>query len=233
GAGTDATRLFMSAFLSFSAVLIWMICRREQLGRSGAGTPEARETPRNLVESFRMVRQSPHLLAIAALILLSSVVTTVAGWQLKAIAKDTLVQKDMIAASLGAVDGYTGIVSLIAQLLITSKLLRRFGIGMALLVLPLSLTAGSLTVLIWGTLWAASVLRGSDGVFRYSIDTSAVQLLYLPVPAQIKVQVKSFIDTVIWKFGDGLAGVIVLILATYPHFTPRQVSWVNLLLLGA
>src|SRR5437016_4975133 len=90
-----------------------------------------------------------------------------------------------------------------------------------------------MTILVWGTLWAATVLKGSDGVFRYSIDTSAVQLLYLPVPARIKVQVKSFIDTVIWKFGDGLAGVIVLILATYPHFTPRQVSWVNLLLLGA
>src|SRR5205823_3446806 len=53
-----------------------------------------------------------------------------------------------------------------------------------------------------------------------------------PVPARIKVQVKSFIDTVIWKFGDGLAGILILILATYPHFTPKQVGWVNLLLLG-
>jgi len=183
------------------------------------------------MESFRIVRQSPHLLAIAALILLSSVVTSVAGWQLKAIAKDTLVQKDMIAAYLGAVAGYTGIVSLIAQLLITSKLLRRFGIGVALLVLPLSLTAGSLTVLIWGTLWAAAVLRGSDGVFRYSIDTSAVQLLYLPVPANIKVQVKSFIE-VVWKFGDGLAAVTLLIFATKLHLTPQRISLVSLVLLA-
>ena len=231
-AGTDATLLFMSAFLSFSAVLIWIICKQEQMGRSATGPPEARETPRNLMESFRIVRQSPHLLAIAALILLSSVVTSVAGWQLKAIAKDTLVQKDMIAAYLGAVAGYTGIVSLIAQLLITSKLLRRFGIGVALLVLPLSLTAGSLTLLIWGTLWAAAVLRGSDGVFRYSIDTSAVQLLYLPVPANIKVQVKSFIDTVVWKFGDGLAAVTLLIFATKLHLTPQRISLVSLVLLA-
>ena len=231
-AGTDATLLFMSAFLSFSTVLIWIICKQEQMGRSATGPPEARETPRNLMESFRIVRQSPHLLAIAALILLSSVVTSVAGWQLKAIAKDTLVQKDMIAAYLGAVAGYTGIVSLIAQLLITSKLLRRFGIGVALLVLPLSLTAGSLTVLIWGTLWAAAILRGSDGVFRYSIDTSAVQLLYLPVPANIKMQVKSFIDTVIWKLGDGLAAVTLLIFATKLHLTPQRISLVSLVLLA-
>ena len=118
------------------------------------------------------------------------------------------------------------------QLLITTKLLRRFGVGLALLILPISLAMGSVTVLIWGTLWAAAVLRGSDGVFRYSIDTSAVQLLYLPVPANIKVQVKSFIDTVIWKFGDGLAAVTLLVFATTLHFTPRRISWVNLVLLG-
>src|SRR5438132_4569178 len=90
-----------------------------------------------------------------------------------------------------------------------------------------------MTVLLWGTLWAAAILRGSDGVFRYSIDTSAVQLLYLPVPANIKVQVKSFIDTVIWKFGDGLAAMTLLVFATSLHFTPQRISWVSLVLLGA
>src|SRR5437773_10301268 len=230
GYGCDLA--FHVGLLVFSAVLIWIICKQEQMGRSATSPADARETPRNLMESFRIVRQSPHLLAIAALILLSSVVTSVAGWQLKVIAMDTLVQKDMIASYLGAVAGYTGIVSVIAQLLITSKLLRRFGIGVALLVLPLSLTMGSLTVLIWGTLSAAAILRGSDGIFRYSIDTSAVQLLYLPVPANIKVQVKSFIDTVIWKFGDLLAAVTLLVFATKLHFTPRQISLVSLVLLA-
>jgi hypothetical protein len=37
---------------------------------------------------------------------------------------------------------------------------------------------------------------------------------------------------VVWKFGDGLAGLTLLVLATYLHFTPRQISWVNLLLLA-
>jgi ATP/ADP translocase len=231
--GTDATLLFMAAFLLICVVLIWVICRQNRMETAESRSGDPQERPRNLMDSFRLVRQSPHLLAISALILLSSVVTTVCGWQLKAIAKDTLVQKDMIAAYLGAVAGYTGIASLVAQLLITTKLIRRYGVGIALLVLPLSLTFGSLTVLVFGTLWAAAVLRGSDGVFRYSIDTSAVQLLYLPVPASIKVQVKSFIDTVIWKFGDGLAAITLLVFATRLHFTPQRISWVSLVLLAA
>lgn len=189
-------------------------------------------SPQSLLDSFQLVRQSAHLQAISALICLSSIVTTAAGWQLKAIAKETLVRKDLLAAFFGSFVGHTGIAALIAQLLITSKLLRRFGVGVALLVLPLTLVGGSAAVLMWGTLWAASLLKGSDKVFRYSIDTSALQLLYLPVPANIKLQVKSFIDTVVWRFGDGLAGLTLLVFATNLQFTPRQISWVNLVLLG-
>jgi ATP/ADP translocase/HEAT repeat protein len=229
--GTDATLLFMAAFLILCTLLIRVIWNQRPAPAEEEAASETQERPRNLIESFRLVMQSPHLLAIAALICLGSVVTTMGGWQLKAFAKDTLGHKDAVAAYLGAVAGYTGLLSLVAQLLITTKLLRRFGVGVGLLVLPLSLVAGSAAIIVWGSLRAAAFLRGSDGVFRYSIDTSALQLLYLPVPANIKVQVKSFIDTVIWKCGDGLAALTLLLFATTLRFSPREVSFVNLVLL--
>jgi AAA family ATP:ADP antiporter len=229
--GTEAMLLVMTALLLACAALVPIIWK-QQAEEHTEQADANHGRPKTLVESFRLVSRSPHLRAIAALILLSSVVTTAAGWQLKAIAKDTIGQKDALAAFLGAFAGYTGVASLIAQLLITTKLLRRFGIGVALLVLPVSLIGGSLAVLAWGNIWAASILKGSDGVFRYSVDTSAVQLLYLPVPANIKLEVKSFIDTVIWKAGDGLAALTLLLFATMLHFTPRQISVVNLGLLA-
>src|SRR5262249_50624477 len=43
---------------------------------------------------------------------------------------------------------------------------------------------------------------------------------------------KAFIDTVVWKFGDGLAALTLLLFSTTLRFSPRQVSWVNLVLLG-
>ena len=177
--------------------------------------------------------QSPHLRAIAALILLGSVVTTVAGWQYKSIAKEAFAQKDQLTYFFGAVTAYTGIISLVAQLVLTAKLLRRFGVGLTLLILPVLLMAGSVAVLVWGTIWAATFLRSSDVVIRYSADTSAIQLLYLPVPANIKLQVKSFIDTVVWKVGDGLAGLTLLLFATKLRLTPREVSVVTIILIGA
>jgi AAA family ATP:ADP antiporter len=230
--GTEAILIVLASLLLVCAVLVPLIWR-QQAAQHTEDPAAARHRPKTLVDSFRIVTRSPHLTAIAALILLSSVVTTVAGWQLKAIAKESIVQKDALAAYLGAFAGYTGVASLVAQLLITTKLLRRFGVGVALLVLPVSLMGGSLAVLMWGTLLAASIMKGSDGVFRYSVDTSAVQLLYLPVPANIKLEVKSFIDTVVWKAGDGLAALTLLLFATTLHFTPRQISLVNLGLLTA
>ena len=43
---------------------------------------------------------------------------------------------------------------------------------------------------------------------------------------------KSFIDTVVWRLGDGLAGFTILIFAAGLHWKTQQVTWVNLLLLG-
>ncbi len=234
--GTDAVLLVMAAMLAMCAALVVVTWRRRGANAAGAQTAApaaATQQARNVRESFRLVRQSRHLTAIAVLICLGSIVTTAAGWQFKAISKHALVDKDAMAAFFSLYYGYTGLASLVLQSVLTAKLLRYFGIGVTLLILPAFLTMGTVGVLLVGSLTAATVLKGSDAVIRYSIDTSALQLLYLPVPAGIKVQVKSFIDTVIWKLGDGLAGLTLLLFATYLQFSARQISWVTLVLLGA
>ena len=43
---------------------------------------------------------------------------------------------------------------------------------------------------------------------------------------------KSFIDTVVWRLGDGLAGVSVLLFAKLAGLGPVGMSWVTLALLG-
>ncbi len=72
-------------------------------------------------------------------------------------------------------------------------------------------------------------LKGFDQVLRYSLDKSTTELLYLPLPARVKLQVKWFIDTIVWRLGDGLAGLTVLIFATTLHLPARQISWIALL----
>src|SRR5207302_1752169 len=156
--GTESLLLVIGLFVALSSVLVLIIYKHNQTEESVLATP-AEETGYSFRDSFRLVQESRHLQAIAALICLSSIVTTAAGWQFNAIAKETIGNKNALAAFLGAFAGYTGIGSFVAQLLITGKLLRRFGVGTALLVLPMFLIGGTAALLVSGTLWAATLLR--------------------------------------------------------------------------
>jgi AAA family ATP:ADP antiporter len=233
--GTESLLLGMALFLSICAGLIILIWRSGQVALGGArGTTEgsADSGPRNLFASMQLVFSSSYLTAIAAVICISSLVTTLVGWQFLAIAQQVLVKKDALAAFLGDFNFYAGLLSLLFQLLFTTSFLRRFGIGTSLFVLPVTVFLGSAGLLLLGTLGAAIALKGCDYSLRYSIDKSTTELLYLPLSARIKLQVKWFIDTVIWRLGDGLAGLTVLIFATTLHLPPRQISWIALLLVS-
>jgi AAA family ATP:ADP antiporter len=228
--GTHSLLLAMATALAACIGLVWLISRSSTARQAAAADEPSAKLA--LVEGFKQILASPHLRAIAAVIWLSSFVTATVGWQFKSIAKQHIPQTDALAAFFGDFNFYTGLLSLTAQFVLTSRLLRRFGIGPALLVLPVALTLGSVSVLVVGTLAAAVLLRGSDQVLRYSVDKSSVELLYLPVPSALKIQAKGFIDTVIWRVGDLFSGVAVLLLANYLRLAAPQLSWVSLVLLG-
>src|ERR1700693_870040 len=233
GFGAESMLLGMALFVLICAGLVILIWRQGQAAVAGGheiteGTGES--GPRNLHQSMLLVFSSPYLRAFAAVICISSLVTTLTGWQFLAIAQQTLVKKDAIAIYFGNFYFYVGILSILFQLLFTTRFLRRFGIGTALFVLPSMVFMGSAGLLAFGTLGAAVALKGCDQTLRYSLDKSTAELLYLPLPARLKIQVKWFIDTVIWRMGDGLSGLTVLIFATTLHWSARQVSWIALLL---
>ncbi len=233
--GTEALLLSMAVFITASAGMVAVIHRRHlEESTFAAGPPQAtsRGTP-GFVESLRLVWGTKYLRAISTLIFLSSYATTMTGWQFKAIAKQFLMHKDQLAVFFAEFNFYAGLLCLACQLLLTTRLLRRFGIGLALVLVPVALLGSSVGVLLVGTLFAVVMLKGTDQVLRYSIDKSTVELLYLPVAPRLKMQVKSFIDTVIWRSGDGLAGIAVLICAKSFHMSARQMSWISLGLISA
>ena len=208
--GTESLLLGMALFILICAALVILIWRSGRVAVGGAHTEGTAETgPRNLSQSMRLVFSSPYLRAIAAVICISSFVTTLTGWQFLAIAQQALITKDALAIFLGNFNFYAGVLSLLFQLLLTTRFLRRFGIGTSLFVLPFTVLLGSAGVLVLGTLGAVVALKGCDQVLRYSLDKSTTELLYLPLAARLKLQVKWFIDTVIWRLGDGMSSTYV------------------------
>jgi ATP:ADP antiporter, AAA family len=233
--GTESLLLAMALLVFICAGLVILAARgsRVQVGdaHDTAGAPD-KTVHRNLLGSMRLLFSSPYLRAIAAVICLSSLIATLTKWQFLAIAQQFLVKKDVMAIFFGDFTFYVGVLGLLFQLLLTARFLRRFQIGTALFVLPVVVFLGSAGLLALGTLGAVVALMGSDQTLRYSLDKSTNELLYLPIAARVKLQVKWFIDTVIWRLGDGLSGLIVLIFATWLRLPPRQISWIVLLLVS-
>ncbi len=231
--GTENMLAFIALSLFACAGLVVLIWRNrpDYVGNDMPATGTDRDSG-TLLGSLSLVRESKYLRAIAALVLISALTTTVAGWQFKAIAKAAIPGTDELAMFFGTFNMIAGVMSLLLQLLLTGRVLRTAGVGAALFIVPTFMLMGSAGVILLGTLFAASALKASDQVLRYSIDKATVELLYLPVPAADTFRVKSFIDTVVYRVGDAGGGLVVLLFAVVLQWSPVDMSRVAIVLLG-
>lgn len=230
--GTEDTLLWVAATLFACTGLVWHLWRVRPAGTDAAAAAPLTVAESGLRASFRLVRESPYLTAIASVIWLSAFVTTVAGWQFKALAKVYIPSTDELTVFFGTFNSIAGIAALLLQVLFTGRILRSAGIGVTLFIVPIAMTAGSAGVIVFGSLLAVGALKASDQVLRYSIDKATVELLYLPVPANVTFRVKSFIDTVVYRVGDALGGAAILLFAGVLGLSPVQISWIVLLALA-
>lgn len=226
--GTENMLAFVAGLQLACTALVITIWQRRPGQADADGPASGDELAGGLRASLAMVGRSPYLKAIAALVLLSALSTTIAGWQFKAMAKTAVPDTDELAVFFGTFNMYAGLASLVVQLVATSRVLKHLGVGPALFVVPVALAAGSAGVLATGTLLAAALLKASDQVLRYSIDKSTTELLYLPVPAAQTFRAKAFIDTVVYRLGDAGGGLLVLVFAAALGWSPVTMSWVCL-----
>jgi ATP:ADP antiporter, AAA family len=228
--GTESTLLWVAATLLLSAVIVWGVWERRP-ARLEADVPATGEEG-SLWSSLGLVRGSSYLTAIASVVWLAAFVTTITGWQFKAIAKANIPGTDELAMFFGSFNMIAGILALVLQMLFTGRILRSAGIGVSLFIVPAALTLSSVGLLALGSLLAVGAVKASDQVLRYSIDKATVELLYLPVRSDLTFRVKSFIDTVVYRVGDALGGAAVLLFASILGLSPVQLSWIALVALG-
>jgi AAA family ATP:ADP antiporter len=116
--------------------------------------------------------------------------------------------QDALAAFFGNFYAATGVLALGVQLIGTSRFLARFGVTAGLAVLPVSVGLGASGLLLWPGLITASLTRGADNLFRYTVNDATTQLLYVPVPANMRGGAKAFIDGVVKPASIAAAGML-------------------------
>ncbi|HMC33758.1 MAG TPA: Npt1/Npt2 family nucleotide transporter, partial [Myxococcales bacterium] len=152
-----------------------------------------------------------HLTIVALIGAVSAAAVTIVDFQFKLSAAAVLDQNDL-AGYFGRFYGICGGVALAVQIWVTGRLLERYGILASLLPLPLGLALGSGASAASATpgLFVSSLAKGSDTIFRYTINDASMQLLYVPVAPHVRGRAKAFIDGVLKPTSVALAGAVLL-----------------------
>lgn len=211
----------------------WAAGQRVQVPLEQPGAAKADKAEHSAAtEGARLVFRSPYLLSIVAIVGLYEVISTIMDFQFTATIAHYLSGPE-IGAQFALVFSITNWVSLLVQLFLTGFVMSRFGIGIALLVLPCAIALGSSAFLLFPILWSGSLLNTVDNAFSYSINQSAKEALYVPTSAAEKYRAKAFIDMFVQRFAKAVAVVISLGLTfMFRDFDSlRYLSIITLLLL--
>lgn len=183
-------------------------------------------------EGARLVFSSPYLLSIVAVVGLYEVISTIMDFQFTATVAHYLSGPD-IGAQFALIYSITNWVSLLVQFFLTGLVMSRFGVGIALLVLPCTIAMGSTAFLLFPVLWMGSLLNTADNGFSYSINQSAKEALYVPTSSAEKYRAKAFIDMFVQRFAKSVAVLISLGLTfAFTDFDSlRYLSLITLVLL--
>jgi len=179
------------------------------------------------LEGGRLVLRSPYLLSIVAIVGLYEMVSTIMDFQFTSTVVHYLDGAE-IGVQFSTVFALTNWVALFVQLFLTSFVMTRFGVGVALLFLPLAALLGSGAFMVAPILWFGSMLNTADNGFSYSINQSAKEVLYVPTTRDEKYKAKAFIDMFVQRFAKALAVGLSLLITTY-FAGFESLRWLSLL----
>jgi AAA family ATP:ADP antiporter len=222
------------------ALLAWLagrlVRRAKAAAAEGERPPDPTEPPPKAsssnaaLEGARLVLRSPYLLAIVTIVGGYEIISTILDFQFTSTIAHYL-DGDAIGKQFSRVYTITNIASLVVQLFLTSFLMSRFRLFVALLVTPIAILGGSGVFLILPLLWPGSLLNTADNALNYSINQSAREALYTPTTRDEKYKAKAFIDMFVQRVAKALAvGVslgITLVFTSFDH-----IRWLSLIVAG-
>ena len=157
-------------------------------------------------------RMDPFIVGIATIVALSAIVTTLVDYQFKMIASATFPEETDLVGFFGTFYSIAGAASIIMQFFITGPILSRFGILLGLLILPFFLILGSTSILLAPVLLSASFAKFSDQTFKFTINSSSLELIWLPVPPEIRRIIKPQVSGTIKSIAEGIGGLVTFLL---------------------
>lgn len=237
--------LVASGLLVLSAVIVEVVHRRETEGGDEApvasADPEDEGEPKpRHANGLVMVVRDRYLSQMALFSLVYTLVNTNGEFVLSVLVSDAA-EAAQNAGELGGmtVEAYIGqlygrfyfwvnVLGVLLQAFVVSRLVKWGGVRLALLFLPvLALGTWSAIVVlpILGVVWASKTVENASD---YSINNTARQMLWLPLPSDVKYNAKQAVDSICVRLGDVASALLVFVLADSLELPVRTFAIVTL-----
>jgi AAA family ATP:ADP antiporter len=238
-----------AGLLAVCMVLTNLVNLREKRRRGAAqaqGAPAAADEKKAAAEApvtgrsgFALVFSDRYLLLIAGLMLIYNLVNTNGEYLLGrtvvslyaaahgAAAQGGLDEKKVIGEFYGNFFTIVNIISAVIQALVVSRVIKYFGIRIALLVLPVVALGGYLAMALVPFIAVIRSVKIAENSIDYSLQNTTRNALYLPTSREAMYKAKQANDTFFVRFGDLLSAGLVFAGTTWLGFATRTFAYVN------
>ncbi len=171
---------------------------------SESGLPDNQDTGLGggVLKGLRLIVGSPYLLGICLLILFYTTLSTFLYFQQAQIIRDSFADPAKRTTIFAAMDFATNALTIVFQIFLTGRIVKTFGMGWTLALIPLLLGVGFLLLGVaplLGVLVAVQVVRRAG---NYAIMKPTREMLFVVLSQEEKYKAKNVIDTVIYRSGD-------------------------------
>jgi len=145
---------------------------------------------------------SPYLLGISAYMLLYALTSTLLYFQQVGIAASAYADRSARTAFFAQIDLLVNVLTVLVQAFLTGRLLKWFGVGVTLAILPALSFVGFTTMGVVPTLALLVIFLTLRRAGNFAIARPARETLFTVVSREDKYKAKNFIDTVVYRTGD-------------------------------
>jgi ATP/ADP translocase/HEAT repeat protein/CRP-like cAMP-binding protein len=212
--GANAMLLVSASVLTLCFGIVVLVIRREKSAGMSDASKTGEEESVSSAEAFQLLRSSKHLQLISLVIAFAAIGAAIIEQQLNMATAEAkgASNTDGISAFLAVITVWLSIIGFVIQVAFTSRIHRNLGIGFALLILPVSLGGTAVLMLTVGALWTSGLARILDTSLRYTVDKTSREILFLPLPVDLKYRAKPFIDVTVDRVAKGLGALLILVL---------------------
>lgn len=202
--GTDNLMLLASAMLLVPIPLIFYLqsLKSSDLhNESLAATPEVKIGGSSLA-GFKLFFSNPYLMAIGLFIFLYTGISSFVYFELKNLLSE--LSRTERTAVWAQMDLAVNVLSIAMGLFATGRIIGRFGMPLAIALLPILICAGLIIVAVSPFLGAVVALQIIRRAGNYGLTKPAREVLFTRVDREARFKAKPVIDIVAYRGGDML-----------------------------